>query len=498
MTLLSSNPTNHTNTTTSYVMPAEWSRHAACLILYPHSTATYPGRRLRQAQAQVRAVARAIATHGDEEVIFLCRTNHHHDDNNDNNHNDDDDTERERLVEEMRRMMIMLPPEQEHQNGPPEQEHQNGPPSPPPPRRIHCLVCPSNDTWARDTAPTFVWQTNQKEGDDNNNDNTTVLVGLDWDFNAYGGPIEGCYWPCEADQQIAKTVCQLLSTWSLSSNSSSTLSSLPIPSISVPLVLEGGSIHTNGHGTMLTTQECLLHPNRNPHLTQAQIETIVGTFTGCPHWIWLPHGLHGDDDTNGHIDNWACFVQANQVVLAWTDDEQHDAENYHRCRTACRILQASTTHDGTPLIVHKLYLPSPPLYYTKQDEEEEEDDDNYDDDDDDDDDDNNNKNIGDGGEAATTTTTTTTTTAVPRHVGQRLAASYINFYIANAAVIVPQFGGTAADTDAQALETLQTLFADRTVVGVDSRAILWGGGNIHCITQQVPAREGCNQHEPAK
>jgi agmatine deiminase len=217
---------------------------------------------------------------------------------------------------------------------------------------------------------------------------------------------------------------------------------------SIPLILEGGSIHTDGQGTILTTKECLLHSNRNPEKSQHEIEEMVLKATGCTKMIWLETGLAFDDDTNGHIDNFACFVQPAVVVLAWTDNVTHDAENYRRCRAALQILESETDASGRPLTVHKLYLPSPMVYSLEE------------------------------VESLQTTTCDDGTVVAPRQVGEQMAASYVNFYITNAAVIVPQFGD--ADADAKALEVLRTLFPDRHVVGVTSREVLLGGGNLHC------------------
>jgi agmatine deiminase len=167
----------------------------------------------------------------------------------------------------------------------------------------------------------------------------------------------------------------------------------------------------------------------------------------------LDNGLAYDDDTNGHIDNWACFVGLARVALAWTDDAVRDAENYSRCRSALDILEASTDARGRYLTVHKLYLPRPILY--TQDVIE---------------------SLGhrhlDDGDADNNNDDKTTT------------ASYVNFYIANEAVIVPQFGDDVFD--GKVVETLPPLFPTRKVILVMSREILIGGGNIHCITQQLP------------
>lgn len=391
-------------------MPAEWSPHAACLILFPHNRQTF---RLEAAQGEVLQMARAVATDGQEDVYLLCQ----------------DDALAGWVREQLAASMA----------GPTSAAGAT----------IRTFVCRSDDTWVRDTGPTFVWRSNRAE-DGGGAGPPVSLVGLDWDFNSYGGPVEGCYWPCLDDQRVAGTVCEQL---------------IRCPSYSIPIVMEGGSIHTDGEGTVLTTKECLLRSNRNPHLSQGDIERVLCEALGASKVIWLPTGLDADDDTNGHIDNFACFAAPGRVVLAWTDDDQEDAENYRRCREAERVLSESTDAKGRPLQVTKLHLPSPPLRYTHEEAtslaylQE------------------------DGGVDADGTTSGNYIMA--RHPGEKMAASYVNFYIANRAVIVPQFG--VKSTDRMALETLRGVFPDRKVVGVASREILLGGGNVHCQTQQVPA-----------
>jgi agmatine deiminase len=135
--------------------------------------------------------------------------------------------------------------------------------------------------------------------------------------------------------------------------------SINISTKRIPLVLEGGSIHTDGQGTILTTKECLLHPNRNPKLSQTEIESILLQELGCTKIIWLPLGLFGDDDTNGHVDNFACFSQPGHVLLSWTDDDEGDVENYKRCRQAHEVLNREIDAQGRALTIHKLHLPPP-------------------------------------------------------------------------------------------------------------------------------------------
>lgn len=125
------------------------------------------------------------------------------------------------------------------------------------------------------------------------------------------------------------------------------------------LCFEGGSLHTDGEGTLLVTEECLLNPNRNPQLSKDTIESILKTCLGVSKVIWLPDGLDADEDTNGHVDNFCCFVKPGHVVLAWTDDKENDEENYKRCRTAEAIFSSTTDAKDRKIIVHKLGLPPP-------------------------------------------------------------------------------------------------------------------------------------------
>lgn len=399
-----------------YWMPAEWARHSGCLILYPHSPQTF---RLESARREILELAKKIVQDGNENVYMLC-------------HNEEQAQEVQSKVVEF------------NASGTNDQ-------------KIHVFVCPSNDTWARDTAPIFVQctTTTKTEDDDDTNSNQTDpqrLIGLDWRFNAYGGPDGGaCYWPCTLDRKIPTIVCQ-----HLSSSSSANVPMLSPHCLQIPMILEGGSVHTDGEGTMITTQECLLNPNRNPHLSQDDIEHVLKKAFGVTKVIWLPDGVDADEDTNGHIDNFCCFARPGHVVLAWTDDHEHDVENYRRCRDAESVLQSITDAKGRNLTIWKLYLPSPPLFYTEE-------------------------------EAKSLALLEDGTYA--RQPNEKMAASYINFYIANEAVLVPQFG--VEDTDRRALETLNGVFhPDRKVVGVPSREILLGGGNIHCQTQQVPSMDG--------
>ncbi len=282
------------------------------------------------------------------------------------------------------------------------------------PTAVRLWQCDYNDAWVRDSGPTVVL------GPDG------ARRGVDWDFNAWGG----LYSDFEADRQLAAAL----------------LAVEGMDRYRAPLVMEGGSFHSDGEGTLLVTAQCLLNPNRNPHLSKAQIEGHLKDYLGVEAVIWLPEGVY-QDETDGHVDNLCCFVRPGVVALTWTEDR--DDPQYHISRNALAVLENSRDALGRPFEVHPIHQPGP-LYYTPEE--------------------------GAG--------------ILPlegshqRLDGQRLAASYVNFYLANGAVIAPLFDDPH---DGPAMETLGRLFPEREVVGIYSREILLGGGNIHCITQQVPS-----------
>lgn len=296
------------------------------------------------------------------------------------------------------------------------------------PKNIRVLEMSMNDAWFRDTGPTFVVC---------NKDSS--VAGIDWNFNSWGGSEDGCYKDWSLDSLVARKIIEV-----------ERLIRFPHS-----MVLEGGSIHVDGEGTCITTEECLLNPNRNSHLTREAIEHQLKHYLGVTKIIWLPWGLYGDDDTNGHIDNMCCFVRPGVVMLAWTDDE-HDPQ-YERSLEAYSVLSKSTDAQGRTLQIIKMHVPEP-LFMTEEEA------------------------IGlqalDG---------------KSRIAGTRLAASYINFYIANKGIVAPAFGDEKRDKEA--VDVLSAAFPDHEVVTVSgAREIVLGGGNIHCITQQQP---GITQQKPA-
>lgn len=286
------------------------------------------------------------------------------------------------------------------------------------PDHIRVVEMSSNDSWARDYAPTFVKNHN---GD---------IRGVDWYFNAWGGLVDGLYFPWDKDNKMARKLCDLYNVDTYNARH---------------FVCEGGSIHVDGQGTALVTEACLLSQGRNPKMTKDEIEETLKNYLGVEKVIWLKYGIY-NDETNEHVDNICAFIAPGEVVLAWTDNKNDP--QYKMSKSCLDILENEIDAKGRKIIVHKLPLPSP-VYISKEECEGLE---NMD------------------GEPT-------------RVDGERLAASYVNFYIANDAIVMPGFNDPM---DMVAKEKLQKLFPTREVIQIYARDILIGGGNIHCITQQIP------------
>ncbi len=275
---------------------------------------------------------------------------------------------------------------------------------------VEILKIPTDDSWARDVAPTFV---TDGKGD---------VRGVDWVFNAWGGDFDGLYESWARDDAFAAKFCEKTKFQCYSAR---------------PFVLEGGSIHSNGDGLILTTEECLLSKGRNPEMTKDEIEKKLKLYLGGNKVVWLPYGVVGDE-TNGHVDNICAFTSRDTVVLGWSEE----GEQGRRCLEDLKVLE------NAGLNVIKLPFPKKPVEINQFEA------DGF---------------VYSDGEAR-------------RTVGERLAASYVNFYVANSCVLVPQFGD---ENDGVAIEILQKAF-NRKVVPIFARDIIVGGGNIHCITQQIP------------
>lgn len=280
----------------------------------------------------------------------------------------------------------------------------------------------TNDSWARDTGPTFVV-----------NDNGEIC-GTDWKFNAWGGEYDGLYRDYENDNLFAEKVCDMLGIKHRNAQH---------------FVFEGGSVHSDGEGTLIVTESCLLSKGRNPEMSKEEIENTLKTYLGAKKVIWIPYGIY-NDETNEHVDNVCAFVSPANVVLAWTDNK-YDPQ-YGMSLRDFEVLSGETDAKGRKINVHKLPIPDEPIVFSEEDclgfEFE------------------------DGEDVRTP--------------GERLAASYVNFYFANDIVLIPSFGGENAESDKRAVKIIANLCKDRKVISIDAYSIIRGGGNIHCITQQIP------------
>ncbi|WP_115090983.1 agmatine/peptidylarginine deiminase [Legionella worsleiensis] len=261
---------------------------------------------------------------------------------------------------------------------------------------VSLLTHPINDSWTRDTGATFLLNSEQQ------------LAGVDWIHNAWGGN----YVDCALDNKIASFI----------------ITATNAHYFHAPLVMEGGSFHVDGEGTLLTSRECLLHPNRNPQLSQHQIEHFLKEYLGSEHIIWLNKGLIGDE-TDGHIDEIATFIAPGKVLCLITKDKSDP--NYALLQENKDLLEAATDAKGRRLEVYT--VEQPPATYL---------------------------------------------------AGERLTLSYINFYLANKGVVMPSFG--YKDYDQAAYKIFAQLFPERKITQINALDVFAGGGGIHCITQQQP------------
>ena len=264
---------------------------------------------------------------------------------------------------------------------------------------VSTFSLPLDDSWCRDSGPTFVVNARGE------------VAGVSWKWNAWGNN----YPDHQRDAQVSRAV----------------LEHLGMRRYAAPLVLEGGAIHVDGEGTLLTTESCLLNPNRNADLGRAEVEELLRQYLGVRTILWLNGGLE-DDDTDGHVDNVACFVRPG-LVLALNSSDPADG-NYAMLTENIERLRASTDAAGRSLEVVPIEQPR-------------------------------RREMADG---------------------RRLALSYVNFYIANGGIVMPAFEDPQ---DRHAYDIVQRAFPDRRVMQVPATEIVFGGGGIHCITQQQPAGE---------
>ncbi len=286
------------------------------------------------------------------------------------------------------------------------------------PAVIRVVELSSNDAWMRDCGPTFVI------------DDTGDVRLVDWEFNAWGGLYDGLYFPWDKDQMVPQKVAELER----------------IDRYQAPLVLEGGSIHVDGEGTVITTEECLLSPGRNPRLSRDEIEQHLRDYLNVDKVIWLGRGID-PEETNGHVDDVACFVRPGVVLAALSDDRTD--WRYELLQDNLRVLREATDAKGRRLQIET--LPMPAIMTITEEESWGVD-------------------FVEG--------------SIPRRAGDKTAASYLNFLIVNGGVIMPVFDDPS---DVAAKAKLEAAFPDRRVETVPGREIVLGGGNVHCITQQQPA-----------
>ena len=268
---------------------------------------------------------------------------------------------------------------------------------------VEFVDIPVNDSWCRDHGPMFLIRKPEAVS------STPGSVIIDWDYNAWGGK----YPPWDNDALVAGRVADHLA----------------VPAIRPGIILEGGAIEGNGRGTVLTTESCLLNPNRNPELDQNSMDECLKKHLQVEHVVWLPgHGILGDD-TDGHIDQVARFIDSHRVLVATPHDD--DAPEANDLRANMAIVAESQNSAGRPLQPIPLKLPTPRF-----------------------------------------------------HQEHRLPASYCNYYLVNGGVIVPTFRDVH---DENALCVIADCFPNRTVVPVDALDLVWGLGAFHCLTQQQPA-----------
>ena len=296
------------------------------------------------------------------------------------------------------------------------------------PEHIRVVEMSSDDAWVRDCGPTFVI-----------NDKGEIR-GVDWIFNAWGGLVDGLYFPWANDDAMAQKICDLVGVDSYRTDADSCPAGLDF-------ILEGGAIHVDGEGTLLTTEMCLLNPDagRNvPNLDKAQIEMMLCEYLNLEKIIWIKDGID-PYETNGHIDDVACFIRPGEVACIWTDDPDHPF--YAPAQAAYKTLSEATDAKGRKLKVWKMCMTKKPCYLKDA------------------------------------WSIDTATGAIPREEGEISIASYMNFLITNHAIILPQYGD---ENDALAVQQAQEMFPGYTIEPVMTTEVAYGGGNIHCITQQQP------------
>lgn len=336
-----------------FFFPAEWEKHEATWLSYPHNEDSWPGK----IETIFASYNLFIKTLTEVETVHI---------------NVQDEAMEQSVREALKAINAFMV-------------------------NVEFHLFPTNDAWCRDHGPAFL--TNRK------NQGRRALVN--WNHNAWGGK-----YPYELDNEIPSHIAKYLGM------------EMFVPNI----VMEGGSIDVNGCGDLITTTSCLLNPNRNPHLSQGDIEEYLCNYYGVENIIWLGDGIVGDD-TDGHVDDLSRFVDTDTIVTA-VETNSND-ENYETLQNNLKLLNTCRLANGKQPTVVELPMPSPVVWD-----------------------------------------------------GQRLPASYANFYICNDLVIFPTY---KCNNDTRAAYTLEECFPSREVVGIDSTDIIWGLGSFHCLSQQMPA-----------
>ena len=280
-----------------------------------------------------------------------------------------------------------------------------------------------DDSWSRDNTLIFLKNKNNK------------IRAVDFGFNAWGGDFDGLYKPWDDDNNLGKKLSELLKIETYSDKN---------------FILEGGSIHTNGKGTLITTEACLLSKGRNSSLNKNEIENHLKKMFGVKKVIWLPHGIV-NDETNEHVDNMACFLDEKTILLATTKNKND--QQYLWSTQAKEILEKETLADGEKIKIILINVPDPYLKVGHEEFME----------------------ISSAGKDFS------------HPEGDRLAASYVNFYMGKDYLILPKFN---VEEDKEAFEILNNFYeGKKKIYQIESRKILLGGGNLHCVTMQIPVGE---------
>lgn len=334
-----------------YRFPAEWHKHKATWLSYPHNENSWPGK-IETIFDSYNLFIKELSLR--EQVCINVLS----------------DKMQQKLISQLKTLGCNM-------------------------QNVYFFPFKTNDAWARDHGPAFIINEKEKK-----------KAILNWKYNAWGGK-----YPSELDNLIPSQIAK----------------ESDLEMFNIDMVLEGGSVDFNGKGTILTTTSCLLNPNRNPEFSQQEIETKLCENYGANNVLWLGEGIVGDD-TDGHIDDIARFINEDTVICAV--EENHSDENYTPLKENIALLNKARLENGKQINIVELLMPEAVFY------EE-----------------------------------------------QRLPASYANFYIANDCVIVPVFKNK---NDDRAIYTLEDCFKDRTVIGIDASDIIWGLGSFHCLSQQEP------------